>query len=111
MSDPPAARSLRGRPRGLSRGAGEGRLAGEGSDAAPSAPRRGRGLVRGGRGGGRAARRRGSRRGGGALRARERVPPGGARGAAHVRMTTYVKAINAALFDAMSADPHVIVLG
>ena len=67
---------------------------------------------RGGRRRDRARGRRG-RRGGGAVRAREPVPAARAGGADGLRVTdtTYVKAINAALAEAMRADERVFVLG
>src|SRR5215210_5652682 len=113
VPDPAAARPLRGRPGALPRGAVEGRLAGEGPDPAPPAPRHGGRLVRRrrrDRGRARCGRGRG---GGRALRAREPVPARAADRGAHVRVTqtTYLKQINAALFEAMRTDPRVVVIG
>src|SRR5918996_3158061 len=89
-------------------------MAGEGPDPAPPAPRRGRRLVRGGGRGRRRARRGGGGRGSGPLRPRELVPARGAARRADLRLvtpTTYVKAINSALAEAMRADPSVVVIG
>src|SRR3954463_10469912 len=109
----PAARSLRGRPGGLPRGAHRGRVAAEGPDPPVPAPRARRRLDRrGGRRRDRARGRRG-RRGGRAVREREPVPAARAGGTddLHVTVTTYIKAINTALAEAMRADDRVFVLG
>src|SRR4051812_24785481 len=109
----PAARPLRGRPGGLPRGAHRGRVAAEGSDPPVPAPRVHRRLDRrGGRRRDRARGRRG-RRGGRTVREREPVPAARAGGPddLHVTVTTYIKAINAALAEAMRADDRVFVLG
>src|SRR4051812_23439053 len=109
----PAARPLRGRPGGLPRGAHRGRVAAEGSDPPVPAPRVHRRLDRrGGRRRDRARGRRG-RRGGRTVREREPVPAAraGGRDDLHVTVTTYIKAINAALAEAMRADDRVFVLG
>src|SRR5918992_1732172 len=111
MPDLPPARPLRGRPRSLPRGAGRRRLAGEGPDPAPPAPRHDGGLVRRGRCGGARARGGRGRGGRGGVRPGQRVPAGGADRRPDLRVSTYLKALVAAQARAMREDPRVLVLG
>ena len=108
-----------GDPGPVSRGDRRRGVAAEGPDPAPPADRRRGGLVRRGgrgRGGGRGA---GGGRGGGRVRPRQLVPLARGRGRARLRrprgrlmaQTTFVKAVNATLAEAMRADDDVIVIG